>query len=67
VFSVAKPLNDTLELFKRSFVELRLYISDQALPENLRPALQVISQASLLPSDLVVRGEQRNQSDAQYE
>ena len=54
-----------LKFFKRSLVEMRLDISDEALPKNLRPALQFIPQALLLPSDLVVRGEQRNQSNAQ--
>jgi hypothetical protein len=57
VLPVAKPLNHTLEFFKRTLIEARFHISDEALPKNLCPALQLVPQALLLSSDLVVGGE----------
>ena len=67
VFPIAESTDDFLKLFERLSVEIRLDISHEAFPKNLRPPLQVISQTLLLPSDFVVRGEQGNQSNAQYE
>ena len=67
VFPIAESPDDFLKWFERLPVEIRLDISHEAFPENLRPPLQVISQALLLPSDFVVCGEQGNQSNSQYE
>jgi len=67
VFPVAESSDDSLKLFERPSVEIGLDVCDETLSKNLRPALQVISQTLLLPPDFVVRGEQGNESNADYE
>jgi hypothetical protein len=66
VLPVAKALHYALEFFKRTLLKAGFNVADEALAKKLRPAFQFIPQALLLSSDLVIRGQQRNQSNAQY-